>query len=216
MSSRSRILDRLKNGRFVPDAKNDNNSSLLLAAPIQTKQNRISQFEKGLAIANAEIRYCKEGEEVLSLIDWIAQIGKSKCWISDETDLGKQLWQNKPENAEWSNPQEPMDSDRYQVFNEIEVSVTETHSAIAETGTLVIIPDLKEPRTMSLVPPIHIAVVRLDTLVPRFEDWVVQNTASEKHTNVLFITGPSKTADIQQTLAYGAHGPKRLLVLLVE
>jgi L-lactate dehydrogenase complex protein LldG len=66
-----------------------------------------------------------------------------------------------------------------------------------------------EPRTLSLVPPIHFALLDAATIHPTFYDALVsENWAAGLPTNALLISGPSKTADIQQTLAYGAHGPK--------
>lgn len=68
---------------------------------------------------------------------------------------------------------------------------------------------------MSLVPPVHFALLEADQIVDNpvgvdgKEHW-----AQSMPTNALLISGPSKTADIQQTLAYGAHGPKELVVLL--
>ena len=70
---------------------------------------------------------------------------------------------------------------------------------------------------MSLVPPIHIAVLEASGLYSTFHEAMhEQNWASGMPTNALLVSGPSKTADIEQTLAYGVHGPKELIVLVVE
>jgi len=99
----------------------------------------------------------------------------------------------------------------------IDAAVTTTRGAIAETGTLVLWPDVDEPRLLSLLPPIHVALLRqadiADTLA---EVMTAQNWAATMPTNVLLISGPSKTADIEQTLAYGVHGPKELIVLVLQ
>ena len=69
---------------------------------------------------------------------------------------------------------------------------------------------------MSLVPPLHAVVLDARNIRSTFheflvaEDWVGQGLP----TNALLITGPSKSADIEQTLAYGVHGPRELLVLV--
>ncbi|MBR9971951.1 LutC/YkgG family protein [Magnetospirillum sulfuroxidans] len=99
----------------------------------------------------------------------------------------------------------------------IDAAVTTTRGAIAETGTLVLWPDVDEPRLLSLLPPIHVALLNqadiADTLA---EMMTAQNWAATMPTNVLLISGPSKTADIEQTLAYGVHGPKQLIVLVLQ
>ena len=70
---------------------------------------------------------------------------------------------------------------------------------------------------MSLVPPLHFIVVDALTLHADFASLISEKNWKESMpTNVLLISGPSKTADIQQTLAFGAHGPKELIVLLLN
>ncbi len=102
-------------------------------------------------------------------------------------------------------------------FNDIPASITSSRWAIAETGTIVLWPTPDEPRTMSLVPPVHFVIADADTLHSNFASLVEQqNWKAQMPTNVLLISGPSKTADIQQTLAFGAHGPKELIVLLLN
>ena len=98
----------------------------------------------------------------------------------------------------------------------VDAAITGVAGAIAETGSLVLRPTPDEPRLMSLLPPIHIAVLQEsaihDTLagVMEQEQW-----AESMPTNLLLVSGPSKTADIEQTLAYGVHGPKELIVLII-
>lgn len=104
-----------------------------------------------------------------------------------------------------------------ELFETIDAGFTVARSGMASTGTLVIEPDAGSPRTMSLVPPLHIALVYADRLhadlhaAMRAEQW-----ASGMPTNLVLVSGPSKTSDIQQTLAYGAHGPRELWVVIVE
>lgn len=70
---------------------------------------------------------------------------------------------------------------------------------------------------MSLVPPLHIALLKASEVFDNlFEAMHAQGWAGGLPTNALLVSGPSKTADIQQTLAYGAHGPKELLVLILQ
>ena len=69
---------------------------------------------------------------------------------------------------------------------------------------------------MSLVPPIHFALLDADQLYDDlFGAMREQRWSGGMPTNALLVSGPSKTADIQVTLAYGAHGPKELIVLLL-
>lgn len=103
------------------------------------------------------------------------------------------------------------------LFDVCQAGITHCAGAIADTGTLVLLPDGGEPRTLSLVPPCHIALLAASTIADNLAGLVAAGRWQQAMpTNLLLVSGPSKTADIQQTLAYGAHGPSRLLVVLVE
>lgn len=114
----------------------------------------------------------------------------------------------------------PVNEWKQALFKNTDAGFTSTRGAIAETGTLIVWPDAAEPRLLSLVPPIHFALLDArrihDTLFDAMssEGWG-SAAGSPLPTNALLISGPSKTADIQQTLAYGAHGPKELVILLL-
>jgi L-lactate dehydrogenase complex protein LldG len=103
-----------------------------------------------------------------------------------------------------------------ELFEDIDLGITHTLAGIADTGALVLSPSAEEPRTLSLVPPCHIAVVQASTIHCHLPEVMkAHNWANIMPTNALLISGPSKTADIQQTLAYGAHGPSQLVVVIV-
>ncbi len=102
------------------------------------------------------------------------------------------------------------------LFDNTPAAITGAHSAIAATGTIVLWPTVEEPRTLSLVPPVHFVIVDAEQLYANFALLMnEQQWHNKMPTNVVLISGPSKTADIQQTLAYGAHGPEKLVVLLL-
>lgn len=111
---------------------------------------------------------------------------------------------------------QPIEGWKADLFSNVDAAITDVRSAIAETGSLVLWPDLDQPRLMTLVPPIHFAVVDADQLKNTFHEVIVSEgwVSEGMPTNALLISGPSKTADIEQTLAYGVHGPKELVVLV--
>ena len=100
------------------------------------------------------------------------------------------------------------------------VSLTPCHAAIAETGTLMLISTAQTPTTLNFLPETHIVMVRHDQVVATYEDgWDRLRTAGTPGMlprTVNFITGPSRTADIEQHIELGAHGPRRLHIILVE
>ena len=101
------------------------------------------------------------------------------------------------------------------LFDDVDAALTLAKSAIAETGALVLWPTPAEPRLMSLVPSVHFVLLDVATIHADFFSAITaEGWKDALPTNALLISGPSKTADIQQTLAYGAHGPRELVLLL--
>ena len=106
---------------------------------------------------------------------------------------------------------------RPQLFDAIDAGITSAQAGIADTGTLLLIPGPGEPRSLSLVPPVHVAVLPVNRLFAGLPAAMrALQPEDNMPTNLLLVTGPSKTSDIQQTLAYGAHGPKELVIVLVH
>ena len=98
------------------------------------------------------------------------------------------------------------------------VSVQHAFAGIAETGTLMLPSAPDRPVTLNLLADTAIAVLRASAIVGAYEEgWDrLRSGAAGMPRNVMFITGPSRSADIEQTLELGAHGPRRLHIVLVE
>jgi len=110
---------------------------------------------------------------------------------------------------------ETLEAFKHTLFHQVDAAITDVRAAIAETGTLVLWPDRHQPRSQSLVPPVHIALLNAADVYNSFAELMAgQQWCAGMPTNALLISGPSKTADIQQTLAYGAHGPRELVVII--
>ncbi|CAG0986753.1 hypothetical protein PHYC_02066 [Phycisphaerales bacterium] len=98
-----------------------------------------------------------------------------------------------------------------------DAGVTDVQGAIAETGTLVCCSGPGRARGLSLVAPIHLAVVRRSDIVPDLVDLgVMRASEAALPSSVVLITGPSKTADIEGILITGVHGPREVHVVLVN
>ncbi|HJV47906.1 MAG TPA: lactate utilization protein C [Geothrix sp.] len=111
----------------------------------------------------------------------------------------------------------PVETFKEELFTSVDAGFTGTVGGVAETGGLLLMPGPAEPRLLSLVPPLHIALLRASTIQDTFWSAVkALGWGRRLPPNALMISGPSKTADIEQTLAYGVHGPKRLVVVLVQ
>ena len=100
---------------------------------------------------------------------------------------------------------------------EEQVSVTGAFAGIAETGTLMLASGPESPTTLNFLPDTHIVVLRADEMVGAYEDaWDRLRATGRMPRAVNFVSGPSRSGDIEQTLHLGAHGPRRLHVILVE
>ena len=97
------------------------------------------------------------------------------------------------------------------------VSVTPCFAAVAETGSVVLLSSPESPTSLNFLPDDHIVIVHVEQLVRNIEDvWSrLLNNPGGMPRKVNFITGPSRTADIEQTIQLGAHGPRRLHVMLI-
>jgi L-lactate dehydrogenase complex protein LldG len=176
---------------------------------------QLNKFIERMEAVRAEIHQS-------SLADWPALIAelceKKQCsnlLFSEKTPWGQQLEKqaNLPELIRYDKNIEEW---KEQLFYKIDASFTSTLGGIAETGSLIVWPNEDEPRLMSLVPPIHFAILEKRNLHSTFAETMrVMDWASQMPTNALLISGPSKSADIEQTLAYGVHGPKELVVIIV-
>lgn len=105
-----------------------------------------------------------------------------------------------------------------------QVSLQHAWAGVAETGTLLFPSDPVRPATLNLLPDTEVVLLRASAIVGAYEEaWdrlraerTDPMTGGFMPRNLMFVTGPSRSADIEQTLELGAHGPRRLHILLVE
>lgn len=104
-----------------------------------------------------------------------------------------------------------------------QVSVQHGFAGVAETGTLMLPSDPARPTTLNILAETEVVVLRATDVVGAYEDaWDRLRARRDAETggfmprNVMFVTGPSRSADIEQTLELGAHGPRRLHVVLID
>lgn len=98
-----------------------------------------------------------------------------------------------------------------------DVSLTGAFAGVAETGTLVLCSGPDSPTTLNFLPATHIVILHTDQVVGAYEDALAKlRLLGPLPRTVNFITGPSRTADIEQQLELGAHGPRRLHIIMVN
>ena len=99
-----------------------------------------------------------------------------------------------------------------------QVGISGCFCAVAETGTLMLLSGVDTPATVSLLPETHIAVVPTSRIVTTMEDAfaLLRAECGTVPRAINFISGPSRTGDIEQTIVLGAHGPCRVHIVLVQ
>jgi len=100
---------------------------------------------------------------------------------------------------------------------EDQTSVTPCFAAVAESGGIVTLSGPETPSTLNFVPDNHVVIVHASQVVRHFEDiWTLWRASGRPIPRTInIISGPSRTADIEQTIQLGAHGPRRLHILLL-
>ena len=217
MSARDRILAKLKAAPNLPKPEPDVAAWFAGHRPVESTAAKVARFRQHIEFAHAEVHPVGHGNWLAKLQEILAAKGIAKLLVAPATPHG-QLAQAALPAQDIACPayDQPIENWKVELFHDVPASLTAARAAIAETGTLILWPDAREPRLMSLVPPVHIVLLDSTKIYNTFfEATQAEGWKDGLPTNALLVSGPSKTADIQVTLAYGAHGPKELIVLLM-
>ncbi|MBT8331570.1 MAG: lactate utilization protein [Deltaproteobacteria bacterium] len=216
--ARDRIFSRLKAANRQPLTKGPQAAAM----PVKSfsRREKIDNLKKLMEAMRTEVHVA----DAANWLDKLAAVLKVRniktLLFGPQTAIGKSLQTHFQETGVDLPELIPYDQEvehlKETVFK-ADAGITSTYGAIADTGALILWSSAEEPRQMSLVPPIHIAVLKADKIYNTFVEVMQQeNWAGGMPTNAFLISGPSKTADIELTLAFGVHGPKELIVLVVK
>jgi len=187
-----------------------------------TREELIEKFESKLTELTAVFYRTNGNAGVLEILKEICDREDLHHIMASENELIRSLelstWANE-HDIHVSFPHDFADRAAYKenVFNHTDAGITSADFAVAESGTLAIVHDNTNARLLSLAPILHIAVVDINNVVPVYENVIA---AAYEQGNIpahtTFITGPSMTADIQGQMFKGMHGPRKLIVILLE
>lgn len=181
-----------------------------------SRQQKIDRLTERMTAVRTEVHHLADG----NWIDWLnTELPKRSLTrvVVGTGTTGDELTQQASESLQVKRYEHDIEDWKQELFEDFDVGITTTLGGIAESGSLMLWPNAEEPRLMSLVPPVHIALLEADKIYENFAQAMHQlDWAQGMPTNALLISGPSKTADIEQTLAYGIHGPKQLIVLILK
>jgi L-lactate dehydrogenase complex protein LldG len=224
LTARERMLGRLRAAKpaspeavEVIDAAIDSHYLVRRAASPLSPRGRVAAMQAALRAAHADVD-CVSGEAWPALLaQRLGVHGVRRLLLDTGSAEGRALRAALPEGVEALPFDRPLAQWKGKLFDTVDAGFTVARSGIAAAGTLVIAPDAAAPRTVSLAPPLHICLAYASALhvdlhaAARAERW-----ADGMPSNLVLVSGPSKTSDIQQTLAYGAHGPRWLWVLIID
>ena len=221
MTSRERILQRLRSGQTSRQSQASELAFQASTSKLAESQWQ-AEFIQNLLDNHAEVIEASEADWQQQVADVLRGKQIKHCLIGN-SDEGKALAQDlENDNSELSVQLYARKQDKETLFAEVDAGISFACAGLAETGSLVVHTGPQEPRSLSLVPPLNIMLVKQSQLLADFNQlvqsqmWQQAFAAEQKPTNMLLVSGPSKTADIQQTLAFGAHGPKELVVILIN
>ncbi|GAA3948331.1 lactate utilization protein C [Allohahella marinimesophila] len=241
-SARERILDRLTTAQpetapadnlpMTPSASESDSS----ARPRSAKQQRqlVSQLADALLASHAEVLHVREDDWPHTLAT-LAQAEQLRTWLCHPACEAGRMFSTyigdrqpgalklRHYSGEYPLPADQAGTrqwpDKAALFHNIDAGLSHATAGIADTGTLLLFSSPTQPRLLSLVPPVHAVTLRYSAIQSNMAECMATNAVFRQRplpANIIFVSGPSKTADIQQTLAYGAHGPKRLIVMLID
>jgi L-lactate dehydrogenase complex protein LldG len=185
-----------------------------------SQEEKIEKLKTLMEAMRTEV-HITAGKNWLNTMENILKEREIKSLLyAPDTDIGKAL-AHRLQSSGGDLPQliayeKEIDNLKEAVFK-VEAGITSAAGAIAETGALILWPSDKEPRLMSIVPTVHIAILKADTIYNTLSEVMQQeNWPAKMPTNVVLLSGPSKTADIEMTLAFGVHGPRELILLILQ
>ena len=224
LTARERMLGRLRAATpSAPaavetiDTAIDSHYQARRAAAPQSPRQQLDAMQAALRASHAQVDCVSVDAWPALLAQRLGVHGVRRLLIDSASVEGQALRAALPAGVETLSFDRPLAQWKGELFDSVDAGFTVARSGIAATGTLVIAPDAATPRTVSLAPPLHVCLVYASSLhvdlhaAARAERW-----ADGMPSNLVLVSGPSKTSDIQQTLAYGAHGPRWLWVLIVD
>jgi L-lactate dehydrogenase complex protein LldG len=208
MNSRDEILNRLR----------QQTRQAQLPKPWPSRRHfddPAGRFVETLKANKGEARRAGSLEEALSLVGDLLHEAGAKKVVSDGHPLlvEAKLAQRWPEIDWFVVTESPGDLRQFAAAADVGLSVAT--AALAETGTLIMAMDARASRLTGLLPPTHIVLVPTSHLTTDIFTWTAMRPEALP-SSVTLISGPSKTADIEQTMAVGVHGPGRFVVVLYD
>ncbi len=218
MSARENILAKLRRAAAAPMKEPETAAYYQEMTPQwESEAGRLKHWAKAMRAVKTEIHWVRADNWAQMLVKVAQEKGLRNIMLPLQTEHGRvAATAAEAAGIEVKTFEQPIENWKDEFFADIDAGFTDVRCGIAHTGTLVLWPSESQPRSQSLVPPVHICLFDAAKMYNDFYSAMQgENMAAGMPTNVVLVSGPSKTADIQLTLAYGAHGPRDMVVLAV-
>lgn len=188
----------------------------------QKREELINEFEFELTRIRGVFHRAATAESAFQFVEEIISDKKAKTVVAFDTPLLDGVDMRKRVKQRGVGFVIESDSDFLRLAAAADIGLSGVDYALSETGTLVLVARKGQARAISLLPPVHIAVFKAERLVSSLNDLLpllrsdIETGDGELASAITFITGPSRTADIELTLVVGVHGPQELHVILVD
>jgi L-lactate dehydrogenase complex protein LldG len=185
----------------------DNALALPVAEAIYPRQALIDNFRRNLELVGGHCSVVASQTEAIEAVRSIIEMSGAKHIAVSDSPLVRSVING------W-NGVEFVPNTPVEYLFASDIGITGAQWAIAETGTLVLVSDAERHRLTSLVPPVHVCLLKADTIRQTLGE-ILELTSAKLSPVITFITGASRTSDIELTLAIGVHGPGELHVIVI-
>jgi L-lactate dehydrogenase complex protein LldG len=212
MDSREKILSNLrlsnidKRAILISDIRDSH-----IYKDYPTEEELLQTFKARLIALEGELCLVESLAEAAVFIKEIIQSQRNKTCLIQNVPLARRICNENKDLNKYLAQDLSMNS---QLLAEYEIAVTVADYLIARTGSILLNSISAGGRRLSILPPIHIVVAEKKQIVKSLEDIFTKINSKASYSTI--ITGPSRTADIEKQLVLGAHGPKRLIVVLLQ
>ena len=205
MSARETILERLRRAERTGHVPAPNRAAVPPAVPALAGDQLVTRFVRELEALGVQAFVESSEEAVRTRVKDLVGVRSVLQWHPGQLPYG--VGSLFPSAATGASPRS--------VQAAADVGVTGADAGIAETGSLVVLSGDGKPRAASLLPPAHVAIVRRGDLHGSMGEFFASRAdAIARAACCTFITGPSRTADIELTLTLGVHGPGVVIVVV--
>jgi len=175
---------------------------------LESQNSLIEMFTQNLEMVGGHVTPVKDESEAANcVVSVIKGIGANKIAVSGSDLVGRIV--GKIEDKDF------IENADVETLFDCHLGITSAQWAIAETGTLVLESETENHRLTSLVPAVHLCIFRASQIRQTLGE-ILELTGKNMSRTITFITGASRTSDIELTLAIGVHGPGELHVIVID